>query len=504
MNVDTSPSAIARMLCSPRTGRVARALIWWTVCWPFLLAQGFTGSHALLASNVSAEKIISKKSLQAVAKIFFEADFNLAAGDEARAHELYTKAAGSGPFSTSYVYAYLATKGQSEQLFWKIEAAKKGEMPALRQALDQLYLGRADFHTDPQIAWDLYQTAKKANLEGTFEQEADIASLLKMAVAAGPFDTVAFLREHSLARQKVEGGEEPNPTMGKNLQPDAFWEMAESASVDGIHGKADSSLVLQLVARGPATLSERLSAVKAAHKTWMSGRQSGFKLLDHISPDKAAEYAERRARSPHPQGDGNDDLMDKVEEADRRRERLEAILKDPRSLEITLKCFASSHDRKLRFTNWNSGMGGTCPTYYVAGQFQSPNGAVGVVDDADGFGPISRIETVITNTKQCVYLIFSGQRVSLQSYVDNVYAISITDDGIKSLPFFKTKKGSLTNITLSQKSDGTLLWQPADVKFSKENGGTLLIPLISDGHGFSGKFLKYIFNGTGLNYSGVQ
>jgi hypothetical protein len=486
-------AAKARTLCSPRTGRVARALIWWTVCVPFLLAQGFTGSHSLFASNGSADKLTAKKSLQAVAKILFEADVHLAAGDEGRARELYTKAVAPGPFSTSYMYAYLAAEEQSEQLFCKIEAAKKGYMPALLQALDQLYLGRADFYTDPLIAWDLYQTAKKANPKGTFEQEEDVASLLKMAVAAGPFDTAAFFKKHSLARQKFEDGEGAIPTMRKNKEPYALWEMAESASVDGSHGQADGRLVLQLVARGPATLSERLSAVTAAHKTWMSGRQSGFKLLDHIGPEKAAEYAERRLPSQDRQMDF--DVEAAVEEEDRRLAHLQEFFKDPRSFEIPLG-FVSSDDGKLRGRTWSSALRGTSATPYSIGQFQAPNGTVGIA----GFEPWThRIETVITNTKQRVYLSFSSSVVSRHSHKSTVEASSVTDAGNKSVPFFKTKKESLTEITLWQRPE-----EPAEIKFSKANGGTLLIPLISDNHEFSGKFLKYVFDGTCFNYSGVQ
>lgn len=75
-----------------------------------------------------------------------------------------------------------------------MEAARTGDMTALRSALDGLYLKRTDLYADPQIAFELYKRVKQANPKDTIEGEVEITELLRMATALGPFDMRPFLK----------------------------------------------------------------------------------------------------------------------------------------------------------------------------------------------------------------------------------------------------------------------------------------------------------------------
>lgn len=171
-----------------------------------------------------------------VARRLFEADVlqQLEAFERARA--LYRKADPSGSCPEQLVSAYIASSGQGERLFLDMEAARKGDLSALRAVLDRLYVDRLDPFGDPSLALELFNAAKKANPKGAIEGEAEVAELLKMAVAPGPFDMEAFLKRDNLADWRQRAAASPESKGGPSF---FLWKLAEEASVGGRFGKPD-------------------------------------------------------------------------------------------------------------------------------------------------------------------------------------------------------------------------------------------------------------------------
>jgi hypothetical protein len=222
-----------------------------------------------------------------VARFLFEGDVRFNIGLRQPALELYRKAHQSETCPPGLLAAYAANGGFAERLYLDMEAAKTGDMRALRAALDRLYLGRTDPEVDPQVALALYETSKRANPKASFEGEREIAELLRMAGAPPAFDIVGFLKTHLPAKKESaeEPPAEPNPYF--------LWDLAEELSVANSVEKADAELVLQLVARGGGTLSERLSAVRAAFKNWQDKGPAAFSCLEHLSGPVSVRHAFR-------------------------------------------------------------------------------------------------------------------------------------------------------------------------------------------------------------------
>jgi hypothetical protein len=223
-----------------------------------------------------------------VARSVFEGDVWRNLGSTERAREMYEKADPSGTCHPGLVSAYMATRGGAERLYLEMEAARHGNLDALRLALDRLYLKRTDPYAEPQAALDLYLHAKTANPRGTFEHEEAIAELLKMAAAPGAFDMRRFLEKHVPSDTGLgQSGEDER-------EPYLLWDLAERASVEGFLGKPDPELLLQLAARGTGELSERLSAVRAAFENWKHKQPGRFSCLAHLSSKQGVRHAVRR------------------------------------------------------------------------------------------------------------------------------------------------------------------------------------------------------------------
>ena len=446
-----------------------------------------------------------------VVRLLFEADVlqQLEAFEQARA--LYRKADPSGSCPEELVAAYVASSGQGERLFLDMEAARKGDMQALRAALDRLYVDRRDPFGDPSLALELYNAARKANPKGSLEGGAEVAELLKMAVAPGPFDMEAFLNRDTLAdwRQRAASSRE---SMGG---PTFFlWELAEEASVGGRFGKPDPQLALQLAARGAGSLGERLSAVRAAHANWNGNATAKFEYRRYLPSLEGAEQAEkdRAVREEERR-----EVMEREFEA--RYKRTEAVFKDPRALNVNLKDapgVVSSEDGRLRIASWDTGTGGTMHEYCSMAQFKSPDGKAGfALLDYPGewenpdvgkqpaiFGSVYKIDTITTGAKETVYLVWSQSQGSTRGFGECVAAVTLKNGKVEKAPFFKTKRALLSDIqfgyTVSDDGD-----RP-EFQFKKEDGPTLLVPIISDQNDFSGKFFKYVFDGKWFAYSGVE
>jgi len=447
--------------------------------------------HLSAAKDALAERT-GKISHAGVLRILFEADVFQKLDASARARELYQRADPSGTCPERLVSAYLATNGYGERLFLEMEAARNGDMPALRAAMDRLYLDGSSQPGNPLLALELYDAAKKANPKHSLPGEAEIVDLLKMAVAAGPFDLDAFLNQHNV----TERG------------PYFLWKLAEEASVNGRFGKPDSELVLQLVVRGSGSLSERLSAVRAAYTNWAGKGEARFEYKSHL---KSVEGAASEKKEEY---ELRDEERERAFQA--RFQRLETVFKDPRVLSMDLKGVpdvASSEDGKLRIVSWDTQTGGTMHNYCSLAQFKSPDGKAGYAllqhPDQNGsgtpahiFGEVQGIDTLAFGANETVYLVWTSSRVSTRTFSECVTAVSLKDGKVDNHPFFKTKRTLLSEIQFESRVQDN--GERPEFEFSKTNGHILLVPIISERGDFSGKFFKYIFDGKRFGYSGTR
>lgn len=371
-----------------------------------------------------------------------------------------------------------------------MEVARKGDLSALKSVLDRIYLNEGIQPGDPSLALELYEAAKRENPKGSIPGEAEIVELLKMASAAGPFDLEVFLTRYEITEK----------------EPYFLWKLAEEASVGGRFGKPDPQLVLQLVGRGSGTLSERLSAVRAAYTNW-TNKGGKFECQAHLSPSATVETGKK-------DGELTEEEKEEMFRADFNRR--EAVFKNPRTLSVDLRAvpgIVCSEDGKIRIVSWDTNTGGTMHLYCAMAQFKSPDGGAGYAllahPDVEGagktpiiWGNVHNIDTMLTSAKETVYLVWSSSKTSSRMLGESVTAVTLKNGKIETLPFFKTKREVLSEIAFqSGVSDESE--RPA-FQFSKANGYVLRVPIISERDIFSGKFFKYVFDGKQFSYSGVQ
>ena len=110
-----------------------------------------------------------------------------------------------------------------------------------------------------------------------------------------------------------------------------------------------------------------------------------------------------------------------------------------------------------------------------------------------------KIETIVTKSQGTVYLLWWTARTSTRFWAEGVTAVRLHNGRIESVPFFKTKKALLSSIQFGYGIDSD-----AEFRFVKTPEYTLLVPIISDEYRFSGKFFKYVFDGSKFVFSGVQ
>jgi hypothetical protein len=429
-------------------------------------------------------------------RVLFEADVFWQLGAAGRARGLYQKADPTGACPERLVAAYMASGGNGAKLFEELEALRKGDMAALRAAIDRVYLKAGGSAGDPVFALELYETAKKANPQGVMADEVEVVELLKMAVVPEPLDLEAFLKRYDLS----EG------------EPYFLWKLAEEASAGGRFGKPDPQLVLQLVVRGPGTLGERLSAVRAAHANWIGKSGAVFEHKKHVVP-------------PTRDGAAGKDQAEKedyeLKEEEREREfqatfkRIQIVFEDPRVLDLDLKGvngIVCSEDGNLRIASWDTQTGGTAREYCVMAQFRSRDGKPGfaVLGSPDHvekaalaiFGDVNRIDTIVTDAGESVYLVWCHAKSSTFRWSDGVAAVRLKSGRMEGVPFFQTKKALLENIQITY--GGEAEEAGAEFRLLKEKGYTFLVPVISERYQFSGRFFKYVFDGKRFGYTGIQ
>ena len=230
-----------------------------------------TAFAGLSSASLAAGPPVLKAPDDAVSRLLLEGDVLCKLGaDRAAQAQPYQKADPSGKCPEDLLAIYHATQGGAEELYKQMQGARNGDMSALASALGTLFFERNDGCAAPDLAYDLYRTAKKANSRGTFPGEKEASELLKMAAAAGRMDLEAFLKVHDISREKA-------------AKPYFLWVLAEEASIGGRFGDPDAALVLQLISKGVALPEERASAIRWAYANWAGNRQGEFEMDDHTS-----------------------------------------------------------------------------------------------------------------------------------------------------------------------------------------------------------------------------
>ncbi len=170
---------------------------------------------------------------------------------------------------------------KAKQLYLK--AAKMGNQDALNYTLDAL-LFRANSLTkaNPELAYEVYKQAKKANPSLKLYDEKEAVETMKKCVEAGHFDAKSFIKKYHINEKNEKNSEY------------FIWELAEEASRGGRFGKPNPRLVLQLVSRGGSVPFELEDAVKKTYSNWKLNKIVEFKICDFISSGMGATYCANR------------------------------------------------------------------------------------------------------------------------------------------------------------------------------------------------------------------
>jgi hypothetical protein len=151
----------------------------------------------------------------------------------------------------------------------KEQLAKAKE--SLREELDEYFYRPANLKkADPQKALNLYNQAKKLNLELNLKFK-DIA-VIEKCVEVSPFDGVEFLKKYGLEEEHDKG-----------IDPYYVWKLAEDAASSERFGPPDAKLVLQLICHGSWVPAEIKFAVEDAYDNWKNQKQPDFNLCNSVT-----------------------------------------------------------------------------------------------------------------------------------------------------------------------------------------------------------------------------
>lgn len=213
------------------------------------------------------------------------ADKAFDAGEKQTALELYRKAANLKNPDAHYAIAYKFIVTQDESIHHFSEAAKMGHAAALDKALEGLFFRSSSLTlTNPQLAYDIYLQAKKANptIE-LYAEEAEVGTLNK-CIEAGYFDFKKFINQYKITDKDT----------AENY---SIWELAEDAARGGRFGPPNPKLVLQLVCKGGWVPAEKIYAVRDAYDNWKENKTVRFNLCDYPSNNEGVAYCEQRKKN---------------------------------------------------------------------------------------------------------------------------------------------------------------------------------------------------------------
>ena len=141
---------------------------------------------------------------------------------------------------------------------------------------------------NPQLALEIYQTAKKANPDINLKYQ-DI-TVIEKCVEAGDFNADKFLQKFNLADEHDE-----ITSSGSNYY--YVWELAEDASNSDRFGKPDNRLVLHLVCRGGFVPGfENKHAVEFAYEQFKKNKISDFDICNHTMSTPGVNFCASRSK----------------------------------------------------------------------------------------------------------------------------------------------------------------------------------------------------------------
>lgn len=180
----------------------------------------------------------------------------------------------------------------------------------------------------------------------------------------------------------------------------------------------------------------------------------------------------------------------------------------------------TSPDNKFREWSWSTMMGGTMPVIWRVFQYQTLKdirvncpvffNTEGSPEGEEGFPNYSfdTIFSIVGKNGITYYMPVEGWKGDSRNAGRTLKTFIIRDTVLEfGIKLFKTKTGLVSEIPLSYYGeDGPLTWeyvQERSFKF-KNNGRTLLVPLLTTEEGKTLRYLQYDFDGEYFVYKGVK
>lgn len=207
------------------------------------------------------------------------------AGEKQKARNLYNKAADLNNPDAHFAIAYKFIVTKEESIYHFSEAAKRGHAAALERALEELFFRAGSLtYANPQLAYDIYLQAKKANPQLEIFDEGEKIGTLNKCIEAGYFDFKNFINQYKITAKDT----------GETY---SIWEMAEDASRGVRFGAPNPKLVLQLVCKGGIVPAEKINAVDDAYACWKNNKNVRFYACDYPSNAEGVAYCEQRSKN---------------------------------------------------------------------------------------------------------------------------------------------------------------------------------------------------------------
>ncbi len=167
---------------------------------------------------------------------------------------------------------------------------------------------------------------------------------------------------------------------------------------------------------------------------------------------------------------------------------------------------ATSADKKLRVYSWDTNSGGSMRFFNQIYQFEA-DGNITVnqslaSNDAQSY--FSKIYTVQTKNNENVHLVISNSILSSKYSVQHINAYKIGTDNLKSMAVFKTKKETLSSISVEFDFFSVADRPERPVELITLENNTLKIALVNDKQNVTSKNLIYEWNGDVFIYKGVK
>lgn len=204
------------------------------------------------------------------------------AGNNDIAKIWYQKAAEMGNADAHYALAYKYVLTDEQRIAHYSAAARKGHAKATSEIMEAL-LFRANSLTvaNPELAYQIYTEAKKANpLMEIYNEAADLATV-RECMEAGQLDTKEFIEKYKITKEDT-------------VEDYGIWELAAEASHNGRFGKPNPKLVLQLVCKGGQVPAEVQYAVADCYWAWKKDSILVFNPCTYVTSGIGLAYCSQK------------------------------------------------------------------------------------------------------------------------------------------------------------------------------------------------------------------